>query len=138
MVAPLLETKLHVPSSRPELVVRPRLVERLRHGTTARLTLISAPAGSGKTTLLAEWVAGSAREHASLGWVSLDTSDNESTTFWTYVIAALHTAAPEIGASARDLFQEDQQATTETALTSLINDLSAIPNHVTLVLDDYP
>ncbi len=137
MVAPLLETKLHVPNPRPELVVRPRLVERLRRGTTARLTLISAPPGSGKTTLLADWVAGSASEHASLGWLSLDTNDNESTTFWTYVIAALQTGAPGVGASTLNLLQEDQQPISEADLTSLINDLSGLPHHVTLVLDDY-
>jgi LuxR family maltose regulon positive regulatory protein len=47
---PLLETKLHIPRIRPELVSRPRLTERLKAGLHRKLTLVSAPAGFGKTT----------------------------------------------------------------------------------------
>ncbi|HSL81841.1 MAG TPA: helix-turn-helix transcriptional regulator, partial [Thermoanaerobaculia bacterium] len=101
------------------------------------MTLISAPAGSGKTTLLTEWIGSSGRGHASAGWLSLDESDNEPTTFWTYVIAALRTAAPEVGAGALDSLDEGQQPLPEAALTLLINDLDALPGPITLVLDDY-
>ena len=52
----LLTTKLYVPPVRPELVSRPRLIERLNAGLHCKLTLISAPAGFGKATLLSEWV----------------------------------------------------------------------------------
>jgi LuxR family maltose regulon positive regulatory protein len=54
METPLLQTKLHILPVRPELVSRPRLIERLNAGLHRRLTLISAPAGFGKTTLLCE------------------------------------------------------------------------------------
>ena len=57
MVTPLLTTKLYIPPVRPELVPRPRLVERLNAGLDRKLTLISAPAGFGKTTLLSECAA---------------------------------------------------------------------------------
>ena len=53
----LLETKLYVPRSRRDLVLRPRLSERLDRGTASKLVLVSAPAGFGKTTLLTEWLA---------------------------------------------------------------------------------
>jgi LuxR family maltose regulon positive regulatory protein len=53
---PILRTKLYIPPPRPELVSRPRLVERLNAGLHRKLTLISAPAGFGKTTLVSEWV----------------------------------------------------------------------------------
>ncbi len=56
MTSPLLTTKLYIPSIRPELVSRPRLIERLNAGIHRKLTLISAPAGFGKTTLVSEWV----------------------------------------------------------------------------------
>jgi len=52
---PLLTTKLYIPPVRPDLVSRPRLIERLNTGLHRKLTLISAPAGFGKTTLLSEW-----------------------------------------------------------------------------------
>ncbi|MCP4601959.1 MAG: hypothetical protein GY847_15830 [Proteobacteria bacterium] len=57
MTTPLLKTKLYFPPTRPELVSRPRLIERLntgiwRNGSIARkLTFITAPAGFGNTTL---------------------------------------------------------------------------------------
>ena len=63
---PLLQTKLHIPPVRPELVSRPRLIERLNaalvlddkyRGLGRKLTLISAPAGFGKTTLVSEWIS---------------------------------------------------------------------------------
>jgi LuxR family maltose regulon positive regulatory protein len=57
MTMPLLTTKLYIPPLRPELVSRPRLVERLNAGLHRKLTLISAPAGFGKTTLLSEWTS---------------------------------------------------------------------------------
>jgi len=54
MVTSLLRTKLYIPPLRPELISRPRLIERLNAGLHRKLTLISAPAGFGKTTLLSE------------------------------------------------------------------------------------
>jgi len=47
MARPLLKTKLYVPPVRPELVSRPRLIERLNAGTRSgrKLTLMSTPAG---------------------------------------------------------------------------------------------
>jgi len=51
----LLITKLYIPPVRPELVSRPRLIERLDAGLYRKLTLISAPAGFGKTTLVSAW-----------------------------------------------------------------------------------
>ena len=44
MSTPILATKLYIPSTRPELVYRPRLIERLNEGLHRKLTLISAPA----------------------------------------------------------------------------------------------
>lgn len=47
----LLATKFYMPPVRPNVVVRPRLRERLAAGWRSGrfLTLISAPAGYGKT-----------------------------------------------------------------------------------------
>lgn len=55
---PILQTKLYIPPVRPDLVSRPRLVERLSEGLPSgrKLTLISAPSGFGKTTLGSEWI----------------------------------------------------------------------------------
>src|SRR5947208_2161343 len=108
---PLLETKFYVPRSRPGLVPRPRLSERLDRGAASKLMLISAPAGFGKTTLLAEWLAAgpaAPTNERSAAWLSLDQGDNDPASFWTYVIAALRTVAPGVGVSTLALLQEPQ------------------------------
>jgi LuxR family transcriptional regulator, maltose regulon positive regulatory protein len=53
----VLATKLYIPLPRPNVVRRPRLLERLNEGLHHKLTLISAPAGFGKTTLVSAWLA---------------------------------------------------------------------------------
>jgi len=105
---PLLETKLYAPRLRRGLVARPRLSDRLGRGAESKLTLISAPAGFGKTTLLAEWLAAAPADGQSVAWLSLDQADNQAASFWTYLIAALQTVAPAVGASALSLLQGPQ------------------------------
>ncbi len=138
--APLLETKFYVSRSRHGLVPRPRLGERLDRGAAAKLMLVSAPAGFGKTTLLTEWLtagpAGPADQRAA-AWLSLDRGDNDPASFWTYVIAALRTAASGVGEGALALLQAPRPPPIETVLTVLLNDLGAVAGDIVLVLDDY-
>src|SRR5271169_1509391 len=138
--AALLETKLYVPRSRRDLVPRPRLSQRLDRGSALKLVLVSAPAGFGKTTLLTEWLAagpaGPAAERLA-AWLSLDRGDNDPASFWTYVIAALRTAASGVGDSALALLQAPRPSPIETVLTALLNDLGATAGDIVLVLDDY-
>ena len=134
---PLLETKLYVPRPRRGLVGRPRLRERLDRGAESKLTLVSAPAGFGKTTLLAEWLAAAPSGQWSVAWLSLDPSDNTPVPFWTYVIAALRTAVPRVGARALTLLQGPQSPPIETVLAMVLNDLGSMSSDVVLVLNDY-
>jgi LuxR family maltose regulon positive regulatory protein len=136
MTSPLVETKLYVPKVRRSLVARPRLSERLSRGAQSRLTLISAPAGFGKTTLLSEWLAAAGPEQRSVAWLSLEESDRGPGLFWTYVITALQSAAPGVGAAALPLLKS-AQAPIDTVLATLLNELNAVPNEIHLVLDDY-
>ncbi len=147
METPLLQTKLYIPPIRPELVPRPRLIERLNEGLHRKLSLISAPAGFGKTTLIAEWgtrisestIPQSAIRNPKLGWLSLDEGDNDPVRFLTYFIAALQTIEANIGKGALGVLQasQPQPPPPESILTSLINDIAKIPDHFALVLDDY-
>ena len=138
--APLLETKLYVPRSRRGLVPRPRLIERLDRGSALKLMLVSAPAGFGKTTLLTEWLAagpaGPAGERLA-AWLSLDRGDNDPASFWTYVVAALRTAASGAGEGALAFLRAPRPPPIETVLTALLNDLGATAAEIVLVLDDY-
>ena len=136
MASPMIATKMYVPKPRRGLVRRPRLRERLRKGSESRLTLVSAPAGFGKTTLLAEWLDQTSDESSCVAWVSLDSSDSEPASFWTYVVTALQTVVPEIGAGALETIATSPLPT-ESVLTTLVNELAVTPDDVWLVLDDY-
>jgi len=136
---PLLSTKLYVPHVRPELVPRPRLVEQLDEGMHGKLVLISAPAGFGKTTLLSEWIhhrAGLAPP-VRVAWYSLDEGDNDPARFMTYLVAALQTAGVDIAKGILGAWRSPQSPATEALLTHLINQISAVADHLVLILDDY-
>jgi LuxR family maltose regulon positive regulatory protein len=136
MPAPILATKLYIPPPRPGIVPRPHLVERLNDGLVAgrKLALISASAGFGKTTLVSEWVAGCKRPVA---WLSLDEGDNAPTLFLTYLVAALQTIMANIGKGVLAILQSPQPPPIESILTALLNEITTIPDHFVLVLDDY-
>ena len=150
--APILTTKLYIPLPRRKVVFRPRLIEQLNDGLYQnenfghKLTLISAPAGFGKTTLASEWVAElrqhtiqRSKQHLRIAWLSLDDSDNDPSTFLTYFVAALRTIIKDIGKGVVGAIQTPQPMTTinESLLASLLNEISAIPDNLILVLDDY-
>src|SRR5207245_7958743 len=106
-------------------------------GAIGPLTLCSAPAGSGKTTLRAQWLAESAMTAA---WLSLPAGDNEPVRFRSYLIAALQTLDPHLGAVALTLLQMPHPAAAETVLTLLSNDVGSHGRDggdFALVLDDY-
>jgi LuxR family maltose regulon positive regulatory protein len=134
MATSLLQTKLYVPPPRPELVPRPRLIERLNTGMMRKVTLISAPAGFGKSTLVTGWLAESGRPAA---WLSLDEGDNDPVRFWAYLIAAVQAVHPEMGEEARQIIGSPQWRSAEPAVISLINDISKLTPNLILVLDDY-
>jgi LuxR family maltose regulon positive regulatory protein len=130
----LLKTKLYIPPVRLELVSRPRLIEQLDAGLDRKLSLISAPAGFGKTTLLSEWVT---RFPGRAAWLSLDKEDNDEARFWTYLIAALQAVQADLGQDALRLLQGPQRPATQAILTRLLNQVTALPQRVVFVLDDY-
>ncbi|MEA2612879.1 MAG: hypothetical protein QOI52_838, partial [Chloroflexota bacterium] len=136
MTSSLLDTKLYAPRRPKGLVSRPHLTDRMRRGTQAKLTLISAPAGFGKSTLLAEWLDVTPADGSVTAWLSLDPGDSHPATFWTHVIAALQTVAPNVGAKALTLL-ESPEASIGAVLAPLLNELNAVPGDIVLVLDDY-
>jgi LuxR family maltose regulon positive regulatory protein len=109
-------------------------MERLNEGLDRKLTLISASAGFGKTTLVSEWVAGCDRPVA---WLSLDEGDDDSTRFLIHLVAALQTIAENIGEGVVSALQSPHPPSTESILTILLNEISALQYKFVLVLDDY-
>lgn len=153
MVAPILATKLYIPPTRQKSVPRPHLLERLNDGISSgrKLILISAPAGFGKTTLLSEWTQAlrldvaqayenenrKSKDVNQVAWLSLDQADNDLVRFLMYLVAALQTIAPNIGAGALAALQSPQPPPAHALITALLNEIAALPHHLILVLDDY-
>jgi len=146
MTSPVLVTKLFIPAARPELVPRPRLTEQLRAGLDRKLTLISAPAGFGKTTLVAKLLKNiqgespTGNQSYQIAWLSLDENDNDDTRFLIYFVTALNQLdgmKTTVGNEALGLLQSPQPPPAETILTSLINEIAAIPDKIIFILDDF-
>jgi LuxR family maltose regulon positive regulatory protein len=150
--ASILATKLYIPPPPPKVVVRTRLIERLNEGLsrTPNVTLISAPAGFGKTTLVSAWVASltpsplppgetDLKSRVRAAWLSLNEEDSDPARFLTYLVAALRTIMPTLGEGALEVLQaaQSQPPPAESILTALLNEITRIPEHFILVLDDY-
>ena len=136
MSTPLLATKLYIPPLKSGIVSRPRLIDWLNEGLVknCKLALISASAGFGKTTLISEWITKCGRE---VGWLSLDEGDSEPERFISYLVAALQTVKPGIGAGLMAALQSAESLNTEALLSALLNEITTIPDDFILILDDY-
>src|SRR4051812_38803810 len=129
----LLTTKLTLPMVQPGTVVRQRLIDLLNQGIQRRVTLVAAPAGFGKTSLLSAWAQ---QVQTPVGWVALDEGDNDPVRFWSYMITALDSAHPGVGASSLAVLRSPQAGSIERALTLVVNALATLSEPITLVLDD--
>ena len=131
----LVWTKLRPPAMRPGLIERASLESLLQVGVQGKLCLLDAPAGFGKTTLLAQWATtmGAGR----VAWVSLDDGDNDPTRLWVYVVAALRTVNPNLGASALEALLGRSADLYRVVLPPLLNELADVGSPLVLVLDDY-
>jgi LuxR family transcriptional regulator, maltose regulon positive regulatory protein len=133
-VDPFLKTKLHIPFIRKDLVVRPRLLNRLVESLQSPLTLVTAPAGYGKSTLVTSALAGSRLPAA---WLSLAKGDNQTSRFFSYLVKAVRQINPEFGIEALDILESGQPVLPERFLPVLINDFDRLDQGIALVLDDY-
>lgn len=129
----LLRTKTAIPPTRLGFVRRPRLTARINEGVKGPLTLLCAPAGFGKTQLLAEWAAESSDP---IAWLTLSAEDNDYVRFFRYLSSAFQEVEPRLSEAILDYLETPESSRLEMA-TLLINEVSAIPKHFVLVVDDY-
>lgn len=138
MLLPLISTKLQLPTPRPGLVLRSRLVQRLNEGCGGKLTLISASTGFGKTTLVCAWLEHRGRPVA---WFALDELDNEPLRFLTYLVRAIQTVQPGFGADLLEALNtanpQDFEPVPAHFLETLVAEIAVIQTQFLLALDDY-
>ena len=145
MVGDILKIKNCIPPLVDNILIRPRITERLdtflttTEGFARQLTLISAPAGFGKTTIARAWIKG---KEGNTAWLSLDNEDNDPERFWIYLLSALQNLSGNLGRGSLDMLQSggvlsDSTTSFSQILTPLLNELFAIDNPSYLVIDDY-
>jgi len=100
--------------------------------------VVVAPAGWGKTTLLVDWAhAATAAGRTDVGWLTLDEADDEPYRFWTYLVSAMRTAAPDVGGAALAALRVTEVNPLDVAVPALLNDLAMRPGPLAVILDDY-
>ena len=130
----IVSTKLYIPHVRNSLVSRPRLMNKLDEGRSAKLTLVSANAGYGKTTALSEW----AKQCSELvAWVSLDHQDNDWIRFWSYITTSIEERVPGYGQTIFPLLEKGSSIQWEIVITAILNELNGLSNELIIILDDF-
>jgi LuxR family maltose regulon positive regulatory protein len=117
----------------PRLIQRGELLASLDRATTAKVTLISAPAGSGKTSLLRAWAEGAGQPYR-LAVVQVRRDQQDSQQFWLAVLSAIRAASGTPG-------EGEQLAATpdfnEAAISErVLSELAAHHDRTFLVIDD--
>lgn len=134
---PLMRTKLQPPEVRPSLLARPRVYEQLRNALHSRLVLINAPAGYGKTSLLVEWMEEGRKEWSHIGWLSLDTTDNDIRRLFAYLLEALTNIPLERRERLRALISAEVDFDAEQWFAEILNDLAEVAGPTVIIFDDY-
>ena len=132
----LLETKLHPPNIQKKWTNRPFINALFDEGMQPekKITLISAPAGYGKSSSYIHWLATRKEFNA---WISLDQNDNNLLLFLQYLLAALQTISEDIGKGLSPILENGQLPSIDFTISTLINDITAYPETILLVLDDF-
>jgi ATP/maltotriose-dependent transcriptional regulator MalT/DNA-binding SARP family transcriptional activator len=132
-----LRTKLLPPRPAPEILARPRLIERLRANLSLPVTLVTANAGSGKTTLVADFLRKQERPYV---WYQLDHTDADPAVFLGYLAYGIKQRLPHFGESVFAYLQQPQELAQqpERAADILLNEiLEGVEQQMIVVLDDY-
>lgn len=134
---PISKTKIIVPSRRPDLLSRPRLLENLKSLLDNKLILLSAPAGYGKTSLLIDLA-----HHVEMPvcWLSLDPLDRDPQRFLAYLIACVAERFPKVGEVSRSRLRRSNsiEQDMEALLVLFTNEIyDNVEEDFLLILDDY-
>ncbi|WPS85893.1 LuxR C-terminal-related transcriptional regulator [Brevibacillus halotolerans] len=128
----VIGTKLLVPRTTSAFVSRKELFRRLDQALSLPITLIVAPACYGKTTSVGLWIKENLK---CVGWLSLDTQDNEYIRFWSHLIASLEVVLPGLTEKCSHILDKGYQDSF-SLIKTLIEHMQLVKKTVVFVLDD--
>jgi LuxR family maltose regulon positive regulatory protein/serine/threonine-protein kinase PknK len=99
--------------------------------------VIHGPAGFGKTTLAVQWRSRLREEGKPVAWLSMDKDDNDPLRFLAYLIEAIRSAEPSLGADLVSLLESQSDQIAGFLLTELVNQLHDYGEDFYLFLDDW-
>jgi ATP/maltotriose-dependent transcriptional regulator MalT/DNA-binding SARP family transcriptional activator len=134
--SPTIITKVLLPSKRPALIHRPRLVDFVHENINRKLIIVSAGAGYGKTSLLIDYAHDT---DLPVCWLALDEGDRDLRVFLDYVLSAIRHKFPQFGQRTQETLQSasfpiDIKAIVGALATDIYEE---IPGYFVLILDDY-
>lgn len=129
----LLSTKLKIPAPRKNYIIREALFEKLSQCKDMGVIFISGGAGTGKTTLLTSFIREAGL--ANVCWMSMDSSNANVYSFWTYFTAAVSMFWDEDESFLGMMRANPDASHMEGLLVILINRLCSEEDYY-MVLDD--
>ena len=137
-VEDLLETKLHPPRVRHEVLSRRDLFDGLAsRDSDGVLFVVTAPAGSGKTTALVELHDALKAEDFVPCWLSLDEYDDDPAVFAKYIVAALHPLDPAAAEKELGFIKANPSRNYEAFFDAVVARLARIRCRFALLIDDF-
>jgi ATP/maltotriose-dependent transcriptional regulator MalT len=129
-----IESKLHPPDLRPNLIKRERLINRIHGNLDLSASFLCAGPGWGKTTIAAEFLARTDRKAV---WYDLDSSDADIALFFHYLVHAIRQAAPDFGPSTLDMLRSGARTRPDQLADLFLYELSeAVEQELIIVLDN--
>src|SRR6266581_4443405 len=125
-------SKLRAPPTRPGVVCRSSVIDRLTRDNSRPVVSVVAPAGYGKTTLLSQWAE---RGGQAFAWVSVGETDNDPKVLLSYVARALDAVQP-IGSQVFEALASPVSSVPGSVVPRLGAALWSMTTPVVLVLDD--
>ncbi|MGY4098832.1 protein kinase domain-containing protein [Nocardia sp. R16R-3T] len=134
---PTPSTRYRPPSASRPPVQRRSLLSTLREGRSRRLVLIHGPAGFGKSTLASEWVEVLASQGVRVGWLSVDSDDNNVIWFLSHLIEAIRRAYPDVATGLTAMLEERSSDAVQQVMTAIIDEIHRNDQAVAVVIDDW-
>ena len=127
-------SKVTLPTRRPAIIRRQRLIELLAQGLERKITLISAPAGYGKTTLLLDFAQ---FWEDPVCWYALDERDRDLETFLHYLLTSGRRQFPGFGPELAQALHQGEPIPPERAVDLLVTACQSVGQPFVIIMDDF-